>query len=56
METFIVDTGVLGNPLFQPDVSADEVARAGGSSIEELRDGHDRGTAVAVMTRGLLKS
>ncbi|MDU0201946.1 MULTISPECIES: Tm-1-like ATP-binding domain-containing protein [Paenibacillus] len=52
VETFTVDTGVLGNPLFQPDVSADEVARAGGSSIEELRSGNDRGTAIAVMTRG----
>ncbi|MCY9660060.1 Tm-1-like ATP-binding domain-containing protein [Paenibacillus chondroitinus] len=52
VETFTVDTGVLGNPLFQPDVSADEVARAGGSSIEELRSGKDRGTAIAVMTRG----
>lgn len=52
VETFVVDTGVLGDPLFQPDVSADEVAKAGGSSIEELRGGNDRGTAVAVMTRG----
>jgi uncharacterized protein (UPF0261 family) len=52
VETFVVDTGVLGKPLFEPDVSADEVARAGGSSIEELRGGNDRGTAVAVMTRG----
>jgi uncharacterized protein (UPF0261 family) len=52
VETFVIDTGVLGDPLFQPDVSADEVARAGGSSIEELRTGNDRGMAVAVMTRG----
>lgn len=50
--TFVVDTGVLGEPLFQPDLSADEVARAGGSSIAELRSNNDRGTAVAVMTRG----
>ena len=52
MDAFVVDTGVLGEPLFKPDVSADEVARAGGSSIEELRRQNDRGTAVAVMTRG----
>jgi uncharacterized protein (UPF0261 family) len=52
VETFVVDIGVLDNPLFQPDVSADEVARAGGSSLEELRSRNDRGTAVAVMTRG----
>lgn len=52
IDTFVVDTGVLGEPLFKPDVSADEVARAGGSSIEELRRQNDRGTAVAVMTQG----
>lgn len=52
VDTFIVDTGVLGEPLFKPDVSADEVARAGGSRIEELRRQNDRGAAVAVMTRG----
>ncbi|WP_199614142.1 Tm-1-like ATP-binding domain-containing protein [Paenibacillus alkalitolerans] len=51
-ECFVVDTGVLGEPLFTPDVSADEVARAGGSSIEKLRELNDRGTAVAVMARG----
>lgn len=52
IDAFVVDTGVLGEPLFKPDVSANEVARAGGSSIEELRRQNDRGTAVAVMTRG----
>ncbi|ULL16732.1 UPF0261 family protein [Paenibacillus sp. H1-7] len=51
--TYVVDTGILGEPLlFQPDVTANEVARAGGASIEELRRLNDRGTAVAVMTRG----
>ncbi|MFD0676740.1 MULTISPECIES: Tm-1-like ATP-binding domain-containing protein [unclassified Paenibacillus] len=52
VETFVIDTGVLAEPLFQPDISADEVARAGGSSIDELRRVSDRGTAVAVMTCG----
>ncbi|MCU6797334.1 Tm-1-like ATP-binding domain-containing protein [Paenibacillus sp. WQ 127069] len=49
---FVIDTGVLGEPLFPPDITADEVARAGGSSIEQLRQLNDRGTAIAVMTRG----
>ncbi|WP_240421104.1 Tm-1-like ATP-binding domain-containing protein [Paenibacillus periandrae] len=49
---FVIDTGVLGDPLFPPDITADEVARAGGSSIEQLRQLNDRGTAIAVMTRG----
>lgn len=52
LETCVIDTGVLGEPLFPPDVSADEVARAGGTSLETLRRGGDRGTAVAAMMRG----
>ncbi|TBL81256.1 Tm-1-like ATP-binding domain-containing protein [Paenibacillus thalictri] len=52
LETFVINTGVLGDPLFTPDVSADEVAAVGGSSLAELRERSDRGTAVAVMTRG----
>ncbi len=37
LETILVDFGVVGDPPVQPDVTADEVARAGGSSIAELR-------------------
>ncbi|MBW7461331.1 Tm-1-like ATP-binding domain-containing protein, partial [Paenibacillus sepulcri] len=27
LETYVIDTGVLGEPAFPPDVSAGEVAR-----------------------------
>lgn len=52
VETFVIDTGVLGPPRFDPDISGAEVARAGGTELEQLRALNDRGTAVAVMTRG----
>jgi len=52
VETLTVDTGILGDPIFPPDLSADTVAQAGGSSIEKLRTQNDRGLAVAVMARG----
>lgn len=52
VDTFVIDTGVLGEPLFKPDISAEEVARAGGARLEELRRQNDRGTAIAVMTLG----
>ncbi|MEK3722724.1 Tm-1-like ATP-binding domain-containing protein [Paenibacillus sp. FSL H8-0034] len=52
VETFIVDTGVLGDPMLQPDISADQVAQAGGATIEQLRIQNDRGTAVTVMGNG----
>jgi uncharacterized protein (UPF0261 family) len=52
----VIDFGVLGEPGFVPDVSAAEVARAGGSALEKLRfsrEGSDtRAVALATMERG----
>src|SRR5581483_10410297 len=48
----VVDTGVMGEPQFPPDISAAEVARAGGSSLDSLRAEQDRGQAMSVMARG----
>lgn len=52
VSTLVIDTGVFGNPPFTPDVSADEVAKAGGGDLGALAAGKDRGEAVAVMSRG----
>ncbi len=52
-DTLVMDAGVLGDPLFEPDVSAAEVAEAGGESLDALRDQEDRGHAMDVMTEGL---
>lgn len=51
-EVVVVDVGVLGEPGLPADVPRSVVARAGGSSIEELVARRDRSAAVAVMTRG----
>jgi uncharacterized protein (UPF0261 family) len=51
-ETLVVNTGVIGEPHFVPDISAAEVARAAGSDLERLRAEHDRGQAMATMGRG----
>ena len=53
--TCVVDTGILGEPHFEPDVSAGEVAEAGGTSLQALQDGGDRGVAVAAMAEGAAK-
>ena len=50
--TCVVNTGILGDPHFAPDVSAGEVAEAGGTSLQALQDGGDRGVAVAAMAEG----
>jgi uncharacterized protein (UPF0261 family) len=52
IETITVNTGVLGNPLYTPDISSDEVANAAGSDLQTLISENDRGKAVAVMTKG----
>ncbi len=51
-DTLTMDAGVLGEPGFAPDISADEVAAAGGDSLNALRARRDRGEAVDVMIRG----
>ncbi|MEX0599858.1 MAG: Tm-1-like ATP-binding domain-containing protein [Rhodothermales bacterium] len=53
LNVLTMDAGVLGEPAFEPDVDAGEVAAAGGSSLEELRTRRDRGEAVEVMIRGV---
>src|SRR5690625_1915164 len=56
LQTLLLDTSVLGEPSgVIPDISADQVALAGGSPLEELRRAGDRGTAVDVMIEGVKK-
>lgn len=56
---FIVDFGILGTPVFEPDISAEEVAEAGGRKLAELRFDHEgsetRAVALNVMVNGLKK-
>ncbi|HEV2124878.1 MAG TPA: Tm-1-like ATP-binding domain-containing protein [Chloroflexota bacterium] len=48
----VVNTGVVGEPAFTPEVSAADIAKAGGTSLEVLRQKGDRGEAVAAMAQG----
>ena len=53
--TCVVNTGIIGEPHFEPDVSAGEVAKAADTSLQALREGGDRGVAVAAMAEGAAK-
>jgi uncharacterized protein (UPF0261 family) len=57
LETVVIDVGVLGRPSTKADIPRQEVARAGGKSIEELvgaaERGADRTEGTNVMIRGL---
>lgn len=48
----IVDTGVMGDPEFDPDTSAAEVAEAADTTLEQLREDAERGKAMEVMGEG----
>jgi uncharacterized protein (UPF0261 family) len=51
-DVVLVDAGILGEPLVEPDVARDEVAAAAGADVRELAAAGDRGAAVETMSRG----
>jgi len=52
VDVLLVDAGVMGEPLVEPDVSREEVAGAAGVDHSELARAADRGAAVDAMGRG----
>ena len=50
--TYVINTGILGEPHFEPEVSAEQVAEAGGTSLTALKSEGDRGNSVAAMANG----
>jgi len=55
----MIDFGVLTDPPFKPDISASEVAKAGGAILADLRfsqtDRDARALALDAMTKGLIE-
>jgi uncharacterized protein (UPF0261 family) len=49
---FVIDVGVMAEPGLTPEVTATEVARAGGAELAELRAEGDKARAMEAMTRG----
>src|SRR5699024_9611018 len=46
----VIDCGIIGEPIdVEPDLSSDDVARHGGSSLAQLRAAGTRGRAVEAM-------
>ncbi len=52
VDVLLVDAGILGEPLTEPDVTRQEVAAAAGADVQVLADAGDRGAAIEVMARG----
>lgn len=52
VETLVMDLGTAGEPPFRADITAEQVATRGGSSLGAIRQRGDRGEAVDVMLAG----
>lgn len=48
----VIDVSMGGQPFFEADVGPNEIARLGGSTIEEIRASQDRDWLTRVMERG----
>lgn len=54
-QVVLIDAGILGAPLTQPDVSREQVAKTVGADVAGLAQAGDRGAAIEVMARGATK-
>jgi uncharacterized protein (UPF0261 family) len=52
VDALLIDAGILGEPLIEPDVTREEVALAAGVDLAELARARDRATALETMGRG----
>jgi uncharacterized protein (UPF0261 family) len=52
VEVLLIDAGILGEPLTEPDVTRQEVAAAAGVDVGALAEARDRSAAIEAMSRG----
>lgn len=55
VEVLVLDAGVLGPPVFAPDITREAVFRAAGTSLERVTQTKDRGQAVTLAAQGAAK-
>lgn len=54
-EAVVIDGGILGKPLFPPDISREQVAEAAGISLDEVIALGDENKGITVMEKGVAK-
>ena len=55
ISTLTINAGILSDPLLKTDIPAEDLARASGTSLDELRQEADRGNSIATMAEGAAK-
>ncbi len=53
LKTLVVDFGVMGEPVFAPDIERNEVVQAGGGDLAYLASGEHKDEAMKTMATGL---
>ena len=53
LNTLVVDFGVMGEPTLEPDITRDELTKAGGGDLAYLGSGQHKDEAMQVMAAGL---
>jgi len=53
VKTLLVDFGVMGKPALAPDITREEVAKAGGGDLAYLASGSHKDEAMKTMAKGL---
>jgi uncharacterized protein (UPF0261 family) len=53
LETLVIDFGVVGEPAFTPQITRQEVAKAGGGNLAYLASGDHKDEAMRIMATGL---
>jgi uncharacterized protein (UPF0261 family) len=54
-KALVIDGGILGKPLFPPDISREQVAQAAGTSLDQVIALGDENQGIAVMGKGAAK-
>jgi uncharacterized protein (UPF0261 family) len=54
LDTLVVDFGVMREPTFAPDITRQEVAKAGGGDLDTLASGEHKDEAMRIMAAGLV--
>jgi uncharacterized protein (UPF0261 family) len=52
VDVLLIDAGILGEPLIEPDVTRQAVAMAAGADVQALADARNRARAIETMSRG----
>lgn len=53
LKTLVVNFGIMGEPVFKPDIPRNEVAGAGGGNIADFASGEHKDQAMKTMAAGL---